>query len=314
MREVYILCHLTRRASLPQPPPLERYRGIFQRRLGEHASPVFSLPELRSILAELSAELDLPRRISMTGFVSFLEARCNVRRVDFTPENTSKDGNPYKTITKYVYGQASPYTLGLSLRPNAYLTHATAVFLHAFSEQLPKTIYVNKEQTPKPPPLGPLTQQGIDRAFAGRARVTQFVFTAEDHRYVLLNGKNTGRLEVSKHLGPQGELLDSTKLERTLIDIVVRPSYAGGPFEVLEAYRRAKEKASIGVFLATLRKLDYAYPYHQAIGFYMDRAGYRREQLARVKEAGLSFDFYLANAMKNPAFDSTWRIYHPPGL
>src|SRR5882672_4945604 len=47
-------------------------------------------------------------------------------------------------------------------------------------------------------------------------------------RIVLLSGKHTGRLGVTKTLGPQGEQLELTDLERTLIDIAVRPTYAGG--------------------------------------------------------------------------------------
>lgn len=44
----------------------------------------------------------------------------------------------------------------------------------------------------------------------------------------LLNGKHSGRLGVITMQGPNGELLEVTDLERTLIDIVVRAAYAGG--------------------------------------------------------------------------------------
>lgn len=60
-----------------------------------------------------------------------------------------------------------------------------------------------------------------------------------------------------------------TKLERTLIDIAVRPNYAGGVHHVLEAYAAAKSRVSVNVLLATLQKMEYVYPYHQVIGFYI---------------------------------------------
>ena len=61
-----------------------------------------------------------------------------------------------------------------------------------------------------------------------------------------------------------------TNLERTLIDAAVRPVYAGGVFEVRKAYQLAKEKVSVNRLAALLQKLNYIYPYHQAIGFYLE--------------------------------------------
>lgn len=58
-----------------------------------------------------------------------------------------------------------------------------------------------------------------------------------------------------------------TSLERTLLDATVRPGYAGGVANVLEAYRRAREDLNVSRLINTLGELDHVYPYHQAIGF-----------------------------------------------
>jgi hypothetical protein len=96
----------------------------------------------------------------------------------------------------------------------------------------------------------------------------------------------------------EGATLRVTGIDRTLIDIAVRPAYAGGVFQVLDAYRGAKHRASVGNILAALKALDYMYPYHQAIAFYMQHAGWPASRYDRLKKLGLEHDFYLAHDIR----------------
>ena len=170
--------------------------------------------------------------------------------------------------------------------------------LHALTDLIPKTHYLNVEQSPKPAPAGALTQRGLDQAFSREQRSSNLTYEHDGCSVRIISGKNTKSLGVEEILGPSKEPLLATNLERTLIDIVVRPAYSGGIFQVLEAYRTARDRVSTNRLIATLKKLEYVYPYHQAIGFLMELAGYGESRCAMVKNLGMNFDFYLAHGLK----------------
>ena len=265
--------------------------------------------DLAGILFKRAGEWRLAANTSVDKFVRFLLEATAMRRVSIVPVGE----NVHRTVTRYVWADASPYAVAATLESRAYLSHGTAVLLHGLTDQLPSVICVSREQSQQYGRESTLEQEGIDNAFRQPERRSNALFTYDNFQFVLLHGKNTGRLEVGT-ITYGREQLSVTKLERTLIDITVRPAYAGGVYQVLEAYRRAQPDMSTSILLATLKKLDYIYPYHQAIGFYMQRAGYKPEQYERLRSLGLNHDFYLAHGLREREFDSAWRLHFPKGF
>ncbi len=272
------------------------------------ASPqkVYSKKELGLILAANRGEWRLAHVTTTEDFVRFLLSKTKLNIIKLS-------STQYPNIHRYCWGEASPFEIGLSVRSDSYLSHGTAVFLHSLTDQIPRTIYVNREQGAKA--RSHLTsQENINRAFSRPQRLSRYIMSYREWQYVLLSGKDTGRLEVVSMEGPENEPLEVTSLERTLIDIVVRPAYAGGIYQVLAAYESSKKRMSVNTLTATLKRLDYLYPYHQAIGFYMERAGYEPTRYERLRKLGLKFDFYLAHDIREKAYDREWRLFYPKGF
>ncbi|MFQ5803877.1 MAG: hypothetical protein ACE5JQ_13355 [Candidatus Methylomirabilales bacterium] len=259
------------------------------------------------ILKENRHVWELPEDVTTEVFVKFLLEKTKLRSVKLKSRY-------YKPILRYTWDQVSPYQLALSLGRNAYLSHGSAVFLHRLTDQVPTTIYLNQEQTPKPCIKRALTQEAVDLAFSRPQRRSSYILKHEKWRIVVIRGKNTGKLEVGELLGLTGERLKVTRLERTLIDIAVRPGYAGGVLQVLEAFEAAKDRVRVSTLVATLKKLNYVYPYHQAVGFYMERAGYKETSYKKLRSFGLTLNFYLGHGLRDVKYDNGWRIYYPKGL
>jgi hypothetical protein len=292
---------------MPRRSSLEVAKADIEQYFDTSDKRVLTFSELGAILRAQGATWRLAPSLTQSKFIGFLRQQSKLQEIHLRSESLGG-------ATRYAWDTPSPFALGVSLRKHAYLCHGSAVFLHGLTQDLPKTVYINVEQSPKPSFGGGMTQQSIDLAFSRPPRTSRYVLRWGTLTFVLVSGKSTGRLEVGRIQGPDGEWLEATKLERTLIDIAVRPAYAGGVFKVLEAYTTARDRVSVNTLVATLKKLEYVYPYHQAIGFLLERAGCAPERLEPLRTLEMRFDFYLSHGIKEKAYDSRWRLFFPKGM
>jgi hypothetical protein len=269
---------------------------------------VYAPKQLARILALYRHAWDLPDSTRTPDFLAFLIKHGELR------DRTLRSDIYSQEITRYLWGKASPHAVALTIKPHAYLSHGTAALLHGLTSFDRKTIYINAEQSKKPSSGGTLTQQGIDRAFAGNQRVSQLAYAYGSVSIIQLSGKQTNRMGVEEIEGSNTERLAVTNLERTLIDLVVRPAYAGGPSQILKIYHTAKKRVSAERLITILKALDYIYPYHQAIGFLMANTGYPEKSCEQIRTLGLKYDFYLAHRMQEADYSKDWRLYYPKGL
>lgn len=271
----------------------------------EHSQRIFDFPTLLDIFEKNRVYWRLASSMSCAEFTKYL--------VQNTKLNKSVFDFPYRSIIRYTWGDVPFFDLVMSLKPSCYLTHFTAMYFQQLTEQVPKVVNVNFEQ--RRVQKGQLVQERIDAAFKHPTRLSRNTAEYEGSQIRLLNGMNTGNLGVVQIDGPEGAKLRVTDVERTLIDAAVRPEYSGGPFEVLAAYKKARDKISVNRLAATLKKIDYVYPYHQVVGFYLERAGcYKGHQLDLFRKFEMQFDFYLMHQMSETEYSKEWRLYYLKGF
>lgn len=268
---------------------------------------VFQKRHIDSILKANRRFWRLATRTTGTKFIELL--------VQTSPMQKHRFNFPPNNYERYSWGPVSIYSLALSLKKGLYLTHYSAMAVHNLTDQIPKSIYVNFEQVAKRQTRQTLEQANINRAFSKPQRMTKNFGQFEDYTVYILNGKHTNQLGVIDFVTDVEENLRVTDIERTLIDITIRPSYAGGVFEVLNAYKKAAKLISVNKLRGRLTKLNYIYPYHQSVGFYLERSGaYNQNQIELFSEATFLNDFYLTYNITDKKYSKKWRLYYPNGL
>ncbi|EKB54121.1 type IV toxin-antitoxin system AbiEi family antitoxin domain-containing protein [Bergeyella zoohelcum] len=194
----------------------------------------------------------------------------------------------------------------------SYFSFYSALHIHNLTLQIPKQIYLTLER----PSLVQsnsleLVQENIDRAFSKPPRATSNKRFYNNFTINFINAQhqnNIGIVSFRNHY-------KISDLERTLIDISVRPFYAGGVTQVLEAFENAKDLLNTDKLYEYYSKMNYTYPYHQVIGFYLEKAGYEeKDYLKFLEHKQININFYLTYNILHKEFSDKWKLYYPKGL
>jgi hypothetical protein len=281
-------------------------------------SGVLKENELEKLLAEGRDEWKLPRTLQLEFFVDYLTKTKLLRKLVLKRQSESNAASYPAELKLFARPNVSLFSIALGLRPGSFLSHLSAAYVHGLTEVLPKTIYVNKEQSTKALSERPnkLVQKSIDEAFSKPVRRSGFAYTNDELALVLIAGQNSGNLDVVEVNAPDGSSYPTTSLERTLIDCTVRPAQAGGIHEVKNMYEAARDRVSLRRLRKVLDELHFIYPYRQSVGFLLEKTGYPEQRYSTFKQPPFENDFYLEHAILEGRRDysSDWRLYFPRGL
>jgi len=271
----------------------------------------FNYTKIRDIINDNRKELNITSRRTVNSVLKYL-----IKKNLLFLNTIINSSNEQEQI--YTWKTQDEYTVISGIKNDAYYAFYSALFLHGLTLQIPKTLYLNSERSI---PLNSdgenlLTQKAIDVAFNKPQRKSKTFFKYNAKKIIITNGKYTEKLgvypiQILKNNSTK--FYYCTDLERTLIDISVRPVYSGGVFEVLEAYKSAKEKIDILLMKEYIEELNYTYPYEQIIGFYLEKAGYNNDQV-QIFDVPKEYDLYLTYEIRNKLFNPKWKIYYPKGM
>jgi len=275
---------------------------------------IFSVNALSEIMNNNRQHWKLAEYLGVGHFIEFLKEEGRLFSIEIAFTNNGSLVNQYQ---RFVWEKANVWGVMQSIYPKGYFSHIAAVYLLGLTEQVPKKLFIKNEVLA--PGSGDkaaatLNQANINKAFKLPARKSNTQATYDIYTVYYLVGEKTDDLGITKAI-IEGTEVRTTNLERTLIDIAVRPQYFGGANEIVNIYRKAASKVSINKLQSILKRLNYKYPYQQVIGFYMEKAGnYTDFQLGIIERMGTPYDFYLTNQIQLTDYSSRWRLYYPKGL
>lgn len=272
--------------------------------LEESSAKAYSETFLKTVFQKSREHWNISVSVKTKHFLDFLIKEKILTEYEFRDQNGKR-----KLIFSSV--GVDEHTLIMGLHPNGYFSHYSSMILHQLTLQIPKSYYLNVEHS-KEIPYQNLTQNAIDSAFSQPQRKASNYLTFKTKKIFVINGKKTDRLGVISRNSIK-ESFAYTDLERTLIDIAIRPAYSGGVFEVLGAYQTAKKQVDPIKLESYLTQLEFIYPYHQVIGFYLEKAGYGTKDL-KLFEKETPFKFYLTYNIRSKEFSTKWNLYHPKGI
>lgn len=266
-----------------------------------HVYHGFSIVNLRDIFYSKRDEWKIANYRNVHHFIDFLLKEDILIKLNLSNE---------KII--YIKPGFNNFNISRAIKKDSYLAYFSAVSIHSLTFQIPKIIYSCVDRIYHNRQLSELTQERIDKSFSKPQRVSNNYYNYNNFKFYFFE-KKIESTEIGILYDDKNDI-KYTDLERTLIDIAIKPMYAGGVFEVLDAFKKAKKLIDVEKMKSYLDQFNYIYPYNQVIGFYLETAGYNINQINVFYKKKMQFSFYLTHNIANKKFSKKWKIYYPLGF
>jgi predicted transcriptional regulator of viral defense system len=269
----------------------------------------FTHRDLESLLVQIKETIDLGTKTTTDTFIEAL-----VLNNILTEHKVTFDKN-YSNKSIYTKETVATEEALFHLFPEQHISFYSAMVYHNLTEQTPSKLYL-RQAYPNRSSTGHIENQtAIDIAMSKEPRATGKIGK------IMLDPKleivfTLGNENCNTHVIPTKiNNFKVTDLEMTLIDALVKPEYCGGVWEVLKAFETARSRISIDTLITYLNELEYAYPYHQRLGFYLMYSKHPDlKTLKKIKDIEQKWRFYLATGMKEIEYNKEWNLYIPKAM
>lgn len=209
--------------------------------------------------------------------------------------------------------------LGISLYPSSYYCFQSSLYCLGITKEIPKTNHLVKER----PKYGKansnfqLTSEIVKAEFQKAAKISKRSAVYNGYAFNFFEREFTGKEGVISVQNPitKETQVQTTSLERTLLDIAIAPHYVGGFREVCKLWKLIYENSrpDLSLMYKIYEKLNYKYPYWQRIGLILkNEISPKSAAEWKAYFSAPELIFYAdREPQKNWQFDSEWNMSFP---
>jgi len=281
---------------------LLKHFQLVEERVLKNLPSVFSKQQLIEEIISLKEKKVVPKDTNPDELINLLEINKLLEKIELRGYT--------EKVVRFASGSYTSIELALSLLSSSWISHHSALDTHELLSKCSNKIFVTQEQSQKVSTKSILKQEDVDNAFKKEQRPLNQIFKFKNQEYCLLKGKYSNRLGVIEMRYKKKDIF-VTDIERTLIDCVVRPAYSGDVNTIIEAFCSARGKVDVVKMFNYLNQLNYIYPYHQSIGFFLEYTGYSANDWSLFDTLPKRINFYLDYNIKNKYLNRRWLVYIP---
>ncbi len=262
----------------------------------------YSAKELQLLLKDLKTRKFVSQTFTFKKLVIELSAEGMKQETVFL-EHTST----HKSITRYYFDDnINIFEKALAFNKGSFLSMSSSLVFQGLCLTEDKFIYISKEDVDKKNYSdNKLIQENIDKAFKRPYRRTSAYAEFENKYIVLLTPKNSKNAGVVTYQG-----IKVSSIDRALIEMIVNIQYFESSKSIIEIFKPIKKSISIEEVFDILNSFSFIYPYFQSLGFFLERIGFKREELANFSEQISEFNFYTEKQKNSYKYDNFWKIYY----
>lgn len=253
--------------------------------------------ELKKVLAHLKKDFLLPISLSYNNFLLSL---IDEGLVQF---NVSIRGH---LKVRYTFDkELKIYDFCNSLEKDSYFSMTTSLNLQDLCDFRQKYIFVSKERKARLKQKNlTLSQKDIDLAFKKEPRRTKAYDKIKDFTVILLESNNTSSYGIEDFNGYK-----ISSQNRAFVEIISNVHYFQSTKNVIDIFSKIKNKLNLDEIYQIIEKFDFVYSYFQIGGFYLEKIGFKKEELLKFHKRKTNLRYYTQKNQSNYNFDNYWGVY-----
>lgn len=257
---------------------------------------IYSFLQLKQLLIDLKHARLIPQSLSYTIFYELL-LKMGLIRYEIELGNFN--------FVRYSFDKdVDIYRLALSFKKNCFLSMSTALNIQGYSNYRNDFVFVSCELPEKNCEHNDLTQRAIDNAFSKPYRRTHSINNFEEKNIVYLTPKFTKNYGVLKGKMP------TSSINRALVEMIINIQYFRNSLEIIRIYTPLKSKLDINEIYNVVNKFNLIYPYFQCVGFYLEKIGFKKEELSIFQAKIGELWFYTDKNQNKYSSDNYWQMYY----